>query len=178
MRFDEHGWAMDPVQALPADRAYAVLSPETSSRFDEDRLASQALTFFKAGLRLKTPKQYEKGEPTADVGELEIRLPHEKEWIKVTVTTLPVNRAPEVLRAAIDALGRIGDQGMGALVQRAKRVWQVELERSPASAAPASLLASAVFASVLLGPILPPGERTLFAVKTARSRLGTMGVRL
>jgi len=70
------------------------------------------------------------------------------------------------LRDALAAEQRAGFTGMYDLARRCGWVWTIEREGPRDRAA---LLAAAVMASVLLGPILVDDE--LFGVRTARSKL-------
>ncbi len=70
------------------------------------------------------------------------------------------------LRDALAAEERSGFTGMYDLARRCGSVWTVERQGPRDRAA---LLAAAVMASVMLGPILTDGE--LFGVRTARTKL-------
>ncbi len=173
--YDERGWFEGLVRPLALDAAWHVLSPEPSSRLDETRLATHALTFFQTALSVSPRKAYDAGEPVADVAVLELHPAGEPAPVRALVQTLPLGRADEVVRAAMDSVGRVGDGGMSATAVRAKRLWQV---RSAPGAPPyAGLLGATLLSSVLLGPVLPPDERTLFGPKSGRLRLEKLGVR-
>ena len=85
--------------------------------------------------------------------------------------TVPLDRAPQA-RAAALAIAR-GPTGGGfeALILRATRLWQIAAPADAKAGARPAIAAATVLASVLLAPILPPGEAVLFGVKTARERL-------
>jgi hypothetical protein len=154
MRYDEHGWALDPVRPLPRVACYSLFAREGGSRFDEARLAQQAKRFFGCELRLLTPKAYPGGaEPRADEAELSL------DGGRVRVRCCPIEAAL-ALRSEAEAAAR---GGLEHLVAKATRVWQIEGDDA--------LLAAAIFASVLLAPILAP-DGALFGVKSARERLG------
>ncbi len=103
------------------------------------------------------------GSPDLGVGGVDRR--------RVRVITVPLDRAPHA-RAAALAIAR-GPTGGGfeALILRAKRLWQIGVPADAKAGARPAIAAATVLASVLLAPILPPGEAVLFGVKTARERL-------
>ena len=103
------------------------------------------------------------GSPDLGVGGVDRR--------RVRVITVPLDRAPHA-RAAALAIAR-GPTGGGfeALILRAKRLWQIAVPADAKAGARPAIAAATVLASVLLAPILPPGEAVLFGVKTARERL-------
>lgn len=103
------------------------------------------------------------GSPALGVGGVDRR--------RVRVITVPLDRAPQA-RAAALAIAR-GPTGGGfeALILRAKRLWQIGVPADAKAGARPAIAAATVLASVLLAPILPPGEAVLFGVKTARERL-------
>ena len=74
------------------------------------------------------------------------------------------------LRDALAAEQRSGFTGMYDLARRCGSVWTVERQGAGDRVA---LLAAAVMASVMLGPILVDDE--LFGVRTARSKLERLG---
>ncbi|HSQ65007.1 MAG TPA: hypothetical protein VLM85_17410 [Polyangiaceae bacterium] len=74
------------------------------------------------------------------------------------------------LRDALAAERRSGFTGMYDLARRCGSVWTVERQGAGDRVA---LLAAAVMASVMLGPILVDDE--LFGVRTARSKLERLG---
>lgn len=82
-----------------------------------------------------------------------------------TLRTRRVER--EDLRAARGAEARGNAQGMGALAERCKFVWEVQVPEGASTRAVYSLCA--VLASVALGPILPPDRQTLLGVRSARA---------
>lgn len=54
------------------------------------------------------------------------------------------------------------------LAQRCEAVWLIAVDAEPDATA---LLVAAIFASVVLGPIVPPDGGALFGVRGARERL-------
>ncbi|UQA54841.1 hypothetical protein [Polyangium aurulentum] len=172
MNFDRNGWAASPVEPLPTARAYTLLSPDPAARIDLARWAHQARTFFGAKIELVQPKRYPEGKtPSADMVDVEIERRGDS-VTRVHVVTLPLDEVPDALTLAAEGARAIGGAGFDALVDRARRVWQIADEVSAGGDASAPLALAAVMASVLLAPIVPPGGGTIFGVKGARTRLG------
>jgi hypothetical protein len=176
VRYDDHGWALDPVTMQPLDQSYSLLAPEAAGRLDAARLEHQARRFFSCALSLSPAKRYpEDGWPRCDAAVLTLGA-SDGSTGRVALVTLPLELAPEARRAADQAAQRMGGAGMDTLVARAKRLWQLAAtpldgdERMP-------LLAAAVLASLLLGPVLPPDGASLFGVRGARERLERAGLR-
>ena len=171
--FDENGWLIGTVEPEPASQCHSILAPDASSMIAGERLRHQAHKFFGLDLRLETPKLYPGGGwPSTDravfcVGRL--RHPDKRQ---VAITTLPLSSAPELRRQATEVGARVG-AGLDVLVARATRLWQIP---GPVDD-PFALALATVFASVLLGPVLPPSVDTVFGVKTARQRLLDLGWR-
>ncbi|MFT3768372.1 MAG: hypothetical protein QM820_23235 [Minicystis sp.] len=175
---DENGWAVGPIAALPIAEAWTLLSPDPDARVDAPRWAYQALTFFKARLAVVQEKRYPSGTlPLADVVDLDLGKRDDAAATRVTVVTLPVDRAPEAMKAGAAGAKAIGGAGFDALVPRTRRVWQVRATIEGEGDERAPLLAAAVLASVFLAPLVPPGGGTIFGVKGARQRLEALGWR-
>jgi hypothetical protein len=176
--WDDNGWLVGAPQPLALDDAWSLFAPDPDSRFDEARWRNQAEKFFRATLALATPKRYPGGGwPVADAGAIDVRPRTGGEPTRVLVVAFPIDRAP-ALRAAAEAGARaIGGAGMDSLVARARRVWQVAVAPLAGDDARAPLVLTAVLASVLLGPVVPPGGGTIFGVKGARERLEKLGWR-
>lgn len=174
MDFDERGWALGRVLPLALPEAFTLLSAEREGRFDAARWAGQATRFFGAKLRVVPDKHYPAGTlPLADAAELEVER-GDGASSRVFVVTLPEDRVPGAREAALEAARALGGAGMDALAARARRIWQVRAE--PLEGDPrASLAAAAILASVLLAPIVPPGQDAIFGVKGARERLERLG---
>jgi hypothetical protein len=173
MNFDRNGWAAFPIAPLSTARAFTLLSPDPTARIDLARWAHQARTFFGAKIELVQPKRYPEGQtPSADAVDVEIARGSDGTVTRVHVVTMPLEDVPEALAIATEGARAIGGAGFDALVDRARRVWQIANE-VPAGGDPnAPLALAAVMASVLLAPIVPPGGGTVFGVKGARTRLG------
>lgn len=160
---------MDP---LPPALAWSVLSPEAAEAPDLPRWMNAARAHFRAELSLvavgdaATP--WALGvSPAREVGRV----------TTVRLRTMPVAEAPEVVAAALRGCAAIGGAGMDALVARARRVWQVDARVDDGGDGAAPLVLAAVLANVLLGPVVPPEEVTVFGVRGARERLERAGWR-
>jgi hypothetical protein len=169
---DENGWARGAVAPLPVGEAWTLLSPEPDARMDAARWAHQADRFFKARVTIVPEKRYPNGTlPLADRAAVTV------EETRVLVVTVPVDRAPEAIAAALAGARAIGGAGMDALVPRARRIWQVRAAPLEGGDDRAPLALAAVLASLLLAPVVPPGGGTIFGVKGARERLAALGWR-
>lgn len=153
------------MRTLGWTEAYSVLSPEEIARVDAARWAQQARTFLDAVVTVV-------GDPMSDTFELAVGSPA-SEATCVGLRTLPIGDCPEIVEAAHRGVAAIGGAGMDVLVARARRVWQVSVAVEGDTRAP--LVAAALLASVLLGPIVPPDEVTIYGVRGARMRLEKLG---
>jgi hypothetical protein len=173
LKADEHGWAEGRIEPLPIDRAWSLFSPEPACRIDLERWAHHAQRFFALRIGVTPKKAYPSGgSPLMDAFDFEVTGPRGDDDVeRARVITVPLDRAPQARAAALTiARGPTGG-GFEALILRAKRLWQIAVVgETPRDARPV-LAAATVLASVLLAPILPPGEPVLFGVKTARERL-------
>lgn len=175
---DENGWAAGAVTPLAASEAWTLLSPEPDARVDAARWAHQAATFFRARLEVVQSKRYPSGTlPLADLVELDVAPRDDARATRVLVVTVPVDRAPEAMRAAAAGVKAIGGAGFDALLPRTRRVWQVRAALAGEGDERAPLAATAVLASLFLAPVVPPEGGTIFGVKGARQRLEKLGWR-
>lgn len=176
MRFDENGWAEGAVKPLAPGEAWSLLAPDASSRVEAERWAHQAETFFRARIEVVEAKKYPNGAlPMADALHVDVRRKGDEKATRVLVITVPIDRAPDVREQAALGVQAIGGAGFDALVAKAMRVWQVAkapIEGDDFGAPPAL---AAVLALVLLAPVVPPDEVTIFGVKGARQRLEARG---
>lgn len=172
MDFDENGWAMGAVKPLDPSSAYSLLSPDPSSRVDAERWTHQAATFFRARLSVSPAKLYPKGaEPIADALDVDVERSDGALTARVRIVTIPLDRAREVRERAEAGVRAIGGAGFDALLDRARRVWQVRDSVKEGDDPGAPLVVAAALASVFLAPIVPPDEETIYGVKGARERL-------
>ena len=175
VQFDPHGWAKGPISALPVNAAYTLFSPDASSRIDIATLAQKARTFFATTLEIDPVKAYPNGEtPHTDAVFIDI-MPLGKRAVakatRVFVVTWPLEIDPQFRAIGDAAANAIGGAGMDVLVARAKRIWQVSKDVTHGEDRNAPLRIAAIFASVLLAPIVPPEGDTIYGVKGARERL-------
>jgi len=176
MRFDENGWAEGVVKPIAPGEAWSLLAPEVSSRVEAERWAHQAETFFRAKVAVVQAKKYPSGAlPMTDALEVDVSRKGEEGATRVVVITAPIDRAPDVVEQAALGVQAIGGAGFDALVAKAKRVWQVQAKPGQGGDPRAPLALAAVLALVLLAPIVPPEETTIFGVKGARQRLEALG---
>jgi len=158
------------MRALPTTEAFTVYSPEAAPIVDSARFRHQAATFLDARVELIDGA----GGTLPDMATIELEVgPPAGTMTRVAVRTFPISAAPELVSAAERAVAAIGGAGFDALIARARRIWQVGREVSGDARAP--LVVAALLASVLLGPIVPPDEETIFGVKGARMRLSARG---
>jgi hypothetical protein len=175
---DEHGWATGAVAPLDPAHAWTLCAPEPDARVDAARWAHQAETFFRARLAVVQDKRYPSGTlPLADMLEVDVAPRGQEATTRVLVVTVPADRAPEAVKAAAAGAKAIGGAGFDVLVARTRRIWQVAAAVEGEGDARAPLAVTAVLASVLLAPVVPPGGGTIFGVKGARQRLEAAGWR-
>jgi hypothetical protein len=159
---------------LPVDGAWCLFSPELAARADLPRWRQQAATFFDADLAavqtLSDPVL-----PSAAALELDVTSLRGGGPTRVRVVTVALDEAPALLAHAELAVAAIGGAGFDALLRRARRLWQVQARPVGGGDPRAPLVVTAVLASVLLAPVVPPGERTAFGVRGARVRLMDAG---
>ena len=188
--FDEHGFAVGLREPPARASAYTLFSPAASSRLDPALVGAHVARFYGARLAVSPDKTYPGGtEPVVDAMFLEVEGgpvvgPGPTE--RVLVVTFPVARAGALVAAAEAAVRAMGNQGMGAVLARTRRVWSVcaptrgeagerEGAARQAAASPCAqddaLVVAAMLASALLAPILPPHEERLLGPKSARERL-------
>lgn len=174
VQFDRHGWAIGTIDALPVNAAYTLFSADPSARIDIALCAHKARTFFATGFELGQAKAYPDGHtPDSDAAYVDVS-PLGKRSNAVTrvfIVTWPIEKDPLVGNVGDAAARAIGGAGMDALVARAKRIWQVSNELTSGDDRNAPLRVAAIFASVLLAPIVPPEGNTIYGVKGARERL-------
>ena len=176
MKFDENGWALGAVKPIAPGEAWSLLAPDASSRVEAERWAHQAETFFRSTIKVVQAKRYPSGAlPMTDAVYVDVSPKGEGHATRVLVITVPIDRAPDVREQAALGVQAIGGAGFDALVAKAKRVWQVAAKPEDGGDPRASLALAAVLALVLLAPVVPPEEVSIFGVKGARQRLEARG---
>lgn len=154
----------------PSD-AWSLLSPEADVRVELPRWMHAARAFLNAELSQLDPL----GPRAMRLGVSPARA-----IAKVTVVELrafSVDEVPAVMSAAHAGVRALGGAGMDALVAKARTVWQVGLAVEGEGDRRAPLVMAAVLATVLLAPVVPPDEVTVFGVRGARLRLEALGWR-
>ncbi len=153
------------MRPLPSSAAYSVFAPDPIARVESARWTHQAKTFLDADVTVVG----EQSGSLPDIAALELDVAPST---RVTIRTFPIAEGAELLAVAERAVRAIGGAGFDALLARARRIWQVPIDVDGDPRAP--LVVAALLASVLLGPIVPPDEETIFGVKGARLRLQTL----
>lgn len=195
LRADENGWAEGRIEPIAIERAWSLFSPEADCRIDVERWAHHAQRFFALRIGVAPEKAYPSGaSPLVDAFDFEVlgakggvadsRVGSPDSRVgspdaavgggggeRVRVITVPLDRAPHARAAALAVARGPAGGGFEALILRAKRLWQIAAPVDAGAGARAAIAAATVLASVLLAPVLPPGEAVLFGVKTARERL-------
>lgn len=141
---------------------YLVFSQSQDGLIDFAQLGNYASRFFAAEIEVLG------GTPAGDrpkEARISFRSKQGRFDAVFKITTRRVER--EDLRAAREAEARGNAQGMGALAERCKFVWEMEVPEGVSTGA--VHLLCAVLASVALGPVLPPDRQTLFGVRGARA---------
>lgn len=175
MDVDENGWATGKIEPLALASAWSLFAPEADARIDAARWAHHARKFFALELALVEAKVYAGGAfPLADACDVVVGRAAGA-GTRVRLVTVPIDRAGGARAAGLVAARAPFGAGFDALVLRARRLWQVAEEPVDGGDGRAPLALSAVLASVLLAPIVPPREAVIFGVKTARERLVRLG---
>lgn len=149
--------------ALAVDEAFHLLAREPTIGWDFRAISHQARTFFEAQLTLPAA-------PTGPTFAVDVRSVGGG-TTRVEVRSGPLD--PAVLAAAERGVAAIGGAGFDALVSRARSL--VQVSRHVVGDARAPLVVAGVLASVLLAPIVPPDETTIYGVRGARTRLSSAG---
>ncbi|NUP05792.1 MAG: hypothetical protein HOW73_07005 [Polyangiaceae bacterium] len=170
-RFDEAGWAVDPVHPLAAEAAYSLFTSDASARFDVRMMTPKAASLLGLAISVEPAKRFVHGAyPNADRAQIVLESSDFPRSV-VLARVFPIERATELKARAVS----VGSMGMETLVTRARRV--IQLEAAPASGDPrAPLACAAIFAATFLAAVLPPDEPILFGTKGARERLENLGI--
>jgi hypothetical protein len=164
-RYDENGWRIELVRALPRSGAFTLFATDPSARL-EPAVLDPAARAIQLQLSVDPPKKYPHDTaPLSDAATL--RAVFGGGSFEVEIRTFPVDRGLALRSEAIDIATSKGGAGMDSLVKRARRVWQIETSSSERAA----LAIAAVLSSVRLAAILPPDGGPIFGPKTARERL-------
>ncbi|MFO0738986.1 MAG: hypothetical protein U0270_24030 [Labilithrix sp.] len=164
---DDRGILRDGAMRAPArTAAFTVFSQAPSPVLDVGALKRQATRFFAAKVGLTTDKRYDHRLPATDAARVVIATNDGS----TSGTRLCFGRRSEDadLAAAEEAERQAGTSGMSLLAQRCPSLWMVVFESEDDRVA---LTIAALFASVMLGPIVGPKGDEIFGVRTARMKL-------
>lgn len=156
--------------ALPSPErstSFLVFSQRPDACLDTRQLEHHAARFFATKIGLTVDKRYGDLRPAVDAARVVVA----SEDGLAAGTRLCFGRPADAGDVALadDAERRAGTTGMALLAQRCKTVWLIETEGGDDDRV--ALTLAAVFASVMLGPIVPPRGDAIFGVRTARTRL-------
>jgi hypothetical protein len=159
-----------PPGALTApDRssAFTVFSQRGDACLDMAGLRQNALRFFATKVGLSVDKRYGERAPASDAARVIVA----SDDGLAQGTRLCFGRPTEALDLAVveEAERRQQSSGMALLAARCPTVWLVTTEGGDDDRV--ALTLAAIFASVMLGPIVPPSGSAAFGVRTARQRL-------
>jgi hypothetical protein len=149
--------------------AFLVFAQRADARIDIGGWSAQAERFFSTRLGLAEDKRYSAGQaaPSADEARFVIAPQGESPGIR-SAHGRPRDTEDLALATSADERAGIGGTGLALVARRCQTVWLVSRELD---ADPLALRLAAIFASVLLGPILDVRVPELFGVKTARAKL-------
>ena len=146
--------------------AFAVFAQRPDAALDIEAMKTHASRFFKARFGVTVDKHYGGYSPDTDAARIVLACDEGAANGTRLVYGRPVQ--PDDLVAAEEAERAQGTSGMSLLAQRCPTLWLVVRESEDDRVA---LTIAAIFASVLLGPILSPKGDELFGVRTARMKL-------
>jgi hypothetical protein len=151
------------------ERCYAVFAQRNDARLDSEALKRQADRFFATRIGVTVEKRYDHdahGAPEVDAVRVVVAGPDGTSSGTRLCYGRPVDASD--LAAAEEAERAMGTYGLALLAQRCKTIWLVVPEVDEDRAA---LTIGAIFASLLLGPILSPGGKEIYGVRGARLKL-------
>lgn len=164
---DGHGLLKPGALASPnRARSVAVFAQTPDARLDVARLKQQAMRFFKTKVGLSVDKRYGLSHVDADAARIVVA----GDDGSTSGTRLAFGRAADASDyAAAEEAERVqGSSGLALLAQRCPTIWLIVPEAANDRVA---LTLAAIFASLMLGPIILPGATEIFGVRTARMKL-------
>lgn len=162
---DPQGMLREGAMRTPSrSAAFTVFSQTPAVMLDVAALKNHATRFFAAKLGLTVEKKYGAFLPSTDAARVVLATDDGS----ASGTRLCFGRRAEPADVAAAEHADGGASGMALLAQRCPTVWLVTFENDDDKVA---LGIAAIFASVMLGPILPPKGDELFGVRTARLKL-------
>jgi hypothetical protein len=159
-----------PAESPRRDGALLVFAQRADARIDVDAWTSHATRFFATRIGLTEDRRYPPGAPVPRVDALRFVVAPDGEPPGIRAA-FGRPRDPEDLALAEAVDARAGGTGLALVARRCETVWLVVPESRHDALA---LRLAAIFASVLLGPILDPRVPELFGVKTARAKLDAL----
>ena len=149
---------------LGPEEAFHLLVPSEVISWEVAKIIRQARSVFDADLEFVT----EPGEAfSVDVA------PMGASATRVGVQSVRWEDVPLVQAAALRGVEAIGGAGFDLLVPRTRRVVQIAARVEGDARSPLAL--AGVLASVLLAPIVPPDEITIYGLRGAHTRLAKRG---
>jgi hypothetical protein len=174
--FDASGWFTGKVGPSKGATHATLFTSNPAARFDLPALRGSVEDLCGATLSLEPAKLYPSGAaPLQDVAFFQLDVPGVGAG-GVAVITFPVERALALRKAALECARTKGGGGMDSLVLRARRVIEI-VPKAGEGEAHAWVLAYAL-ALADLAAIHPADDSAVFGPKTARARLGALGVTL
>lgn len=165
---DEGGVLRPGALAPPVTQtAFLVFAQRADAGLDLGALRQSATRFFDTRIGFTVDKRYGESAPRVDA----VRVVVAPSDGLASGTRLCFGRPtePDDLARVEAAERAAGRHGMGLLAQRCPHVWLIETEEGDDDRV--ALTLAAIFASVLLGPIVPPRADDVYGVRTARAKL-------
>jgi hypothetical protein len=170
---DANGLLKAPFDLAPLglERAFRVFAQRDDARLEIHFWQQHARRFFDTELGLTVDKEYDRihAMPRIDAARVVVSSP--KNAVEATLLCAARPASEDDLRLAESIETRHGYTGLSMLAKRCKTLWLIAPAFSSGEDERAALLLSAIVASVVLGPIIPPSHDELYGVKTARIKL-------
>ncbi len=165
---DDRG-VLRPGALAPPERStsFLVFSQRGDACLDVSQLKHHASRFFATKIGLSVDKRYGDNPPSSDAARVVVA----SDDGLAAGTRLCFARPADAtdLARVEEAERQHGATGMALLAQRCPTVWLIETEGGDDDRV--ALVLAAIFASVMLGPIVPPRGDDVFGVRTARMKL-------
>lgn len=174
--FDESGWIIGKIGPTNGGPFITLFTASAPAKIPEAELDRAARDLCGASISIEPKKTYLRGAaPLADVAFASVEVPG-LEIARILVRTYPVTRGPEQKARALESAKAIGGAGMDWLVIRATRI--IELAPAPGATEAHLLVVAFALATADLAAIHPAEGGSVFGPKTAREKLGKLGVPL
>lgn len=147
--------------------SYLVFAQRSDACLDMRAIQHHAQRFFATKVGLTVAKKYGSDAPMSDAARVVVA----SDDGLIAGTRLCFGRGADMNDLAVveEAERTQGSTGMALLAQRCPTIWLIETEGGEEDRV--ALLLSAILASVMLGPIVPPKGDRVFGVRTARLEL-------